>query len=55
MFTLIVAGLAALFVIAVVVGVVEQARAGHWRAIAAERRRSWEDRHRQHAGGPEPD
>jgi hypothetical protein len=46
---LIVAGLAVLLVVAVVLGIVEQARGHHWRRVAAERRTRWEARHREFA------
>jgi hypothetical protein len=43
-------GLAALAVLAVIVGLVDSARAGEWRAIARERREGWEQR--RPADGP---
>ncbi len=44
MIALIVGGLGLLTLIAVVVGVVDSARASAWRRIAAERRELWEAR-----------
>lgn len=40
-------GLVALIVLAVLVGIVDAARAGTWRGIARERRAAWEQRQRE--------
>jgi hypothetical protein len=42
-----VVGLVALAVLAVVVGIVDSASTGTWRAVARERRAAWEERQRQ--------
>jgi hypothetical protein len=42
--TIAVLAMGLIFVMAGVVGVVDAARASAWRAVAAERRQSWEDR-----------
>jgi hypothetical protein len=47
MIAVVVVGLVALAVLAVVVGVVDSASTGTWRAIARERRATWEERQRE--------
>lgn len=42
MITLVIAGVGFIVVVAVVVGIVDAARASAWRRVAAERRESWE-------------
>lgn len=57
MIEIIVAGVGFLVVVAVVVGIVDAARASAWRRIAAERRHSWEARQPEFHGvdSAEPD
>lgn len=53
-----VAGIVAIALVAVVVGVVDADRAGDWRQVAAERRERWEERVRETHGvveAPDPD
>lgn len=50
----IVAGIIAIAVVAIVVGVVDAHRAADWRQVAAERREKWEERVREMHGGVEP-
>jgi hypothetical protein len=50
---LIVAGIVLIALIAVVVGVVDAARAPAWRDVAAERRARWEERVRELHGVPD--
>ncbi len=40
-------GLAALIVLAVLVGIVDAAQAGTWRGVARDRRADWEQRRRE--------
>ena len=40
-------GLAALIVLAVLVGIIDAAQAGTWRGIARDRRADWEQRRRE--------
>jgi hypothetical protein len=47
MIAVVVIGLVALAVLAVVIGIVDSASAGTWRAIARERRTRWEERQRE--------
>jgi hypothetical protein len=47
MIAVVVVGLVALAVLAVVVGIVDSASTGTWRAVARERRAAWEERQRQ--------
>jgi len=51
-----VAGILLIFVLAVVVGIVDARTSGHWRQVAAERRRTWESAHRRddYPTGPHP-
>jgi hypothetical protein len=46
MITTAVAGVVLLFVMAGVVGVIDALQRARWRAVAAQRRVSWEQRHR---------
>ena len=43
-------GIGLILVIAIVVGIVDAARASAWRAIAAERRQNWEARRPEYHG-----
>ena len=56
MIAIVALGLAALAVLAVVVGLIDSAQAGEWRAIARDRRADWEQRRRSDgpALSPEP-
>jgi hypothetical protein len=47
MIAVVVTGLVAIAVLAVLVGLVDAARAGEWRRIAHERRVAWERRQRE--------
>ena len=47
MITVLTIGLAALIVLAVLVGIVDATQAGTWRGIARERRADWEQRRRE--------
>ena len=49
----IVAGIIAITVAAIVVGIVDARRAADWRRVAAERREKWEERVRELHGGIE--
>ena len=55
MIALVALGLAALAVLAVVVGLIDSARAGEWRAIARDRRADWEQRRRPDGPALAPD
>jgi hypothetical protein len=55
MIALVALGLAALAVLAVVVGLIDSARAGEWRAIARDRRADWEERRRSDGPALAPD
>ncbi len=50
--TMIIGGLAALLLVAIVVGIVDARQASSWRQVAAERREDWEARHLQPQGPP---
>jgi hypothetical protein len=52
----IVAGIALIFALAVVVGVVDSRNAPRWRQVAADRRRDWESTHLRddYPTGPQP-
>lgn len=52
MITMIIGGLAALVLVAIVVGIVDALHAPSWREVAAERRENWESRHLQPQGPP---
>ena len=47
MITVLAIGLAALIVLAVLVGIVDATQAGTWRGIARDRRADWEQRRRE--------
>ncbi len=45
MIAMIAAGVGFILVLAIVVGIIDAARAPEWRRVAAQRRRDWEARH----------
>ncbi|MCO1661090.1 hypothetical protein [Pseudonocardia humida] len=51
MIVLIIAGIAAIVVVAIAVGIFDAIQAASWREVAAERREKWEERvHELHGG-----